>query len=390
MEVVVADNGSSDGSDAMVAREFPAARFVPTGGNLGFAGGNRVGVEHSRGKTLVFLNNDARVERGWLSALVSALDRAPREVAAVAGRMTSWDGTRVDFRDTLLAFDGHAFQRDWGRPWDEVPNDPPGTERLAASGGNMAIRREAFEDAGGFDTSFFAYLEDVDLGLRLRSRGLATIWEPRAVAAHRSGATGTALGIYNRGYLIEKNALAVVWKNWDEEARRAWLPAVLLTLVHRSERIVRERAVGGERITVDPYRDPEGTAGEDPTRTMGGEPGAPRDWRRRAVRALERALGLTPLREGAGAARLAADPHTLSQWRALHRFAVDLPRLEEARREVDRRRTVPTREILARFPPALVPTYPGDADLFGSPAFEALLPAGWPLVRLTLPQVQAG
>ncbi len=376
VEVVVVDNGSTDGTAAFVAAEFPAVRLLPAGRNLGFAPGVRFGAEASHGETLVFLNNDTRVGKGWLSALVSALDGAPRDVAAVTGRIDSWDGTKVDYRDTLLTFDGHAFQKDFGRPLADVRDDPPGSPRLAPCGGNMAMRKETFLAHGGFDADFFAYLDGVDLGLRLASRGLATVYEPRAVVRHRSGATGEALGIYNRGFLIEKNAFATFWKNVDDELRAALLPAVLLTFLHRTERILRETAPGGGALTIDPYRDRERSAG----------PAAPpQGLRRRAVQALARLLGVPAPECGPDL----ASPHALSSLRALHRIAVDLPRLEEKRRENERLRTVPTRALFARFPPALVPTYPGDEELFSSDAFTALLPRDLDLPRLALGDVMA-
>ena len=372
VEVVVVDNGSTDGTGALVNREFPAVRLLPAGRNLGFAPGVRFGAEASRGRTLVLLNNDTKVEKGWLSALVSALDGAPRDVAAVTGRIVSWDGTRVDYRDTLLTFDGHAFQKDFGRPLEDVRDDPPGAARLAPCGGNMAMRKETFLSHGGFDDDFFAYLEDVDFGLRLASRGLGTSYEPRAVVRHRSGATGEALGIYNRGFLIEKNAFATFFKNVDDELRAALLPAVLLTFLHRTERILRETAPGGSVLTVDPYRD-------------AGRAAAPPGLRRRAVRALARLLGVPSPECGPDL----AGEHSLSNLRALHRIAVDLPRLEEKRRENERLRTIPTRALFARFPPVLVPTYPGDEELFSSDAFTSLLPPGLDLPRLALSDVMA-
>ena len=376
VEVVVVDNGSTDGTASFVAAEFPAVRLLPAGRNLGFAPGVRFGAEASRGETLVLLNNDTRVVKGWLSALVSALDGAPGDVAAVTGRIDSWDGTKVDYRDTLLTFDGHAFQKDFGRPLCQVCDDPPGSPRLAPCGGNMAMRKKTFLAHGGFDDDFFAYLEDVDLGLRLASRGLATAYEPRAVVRHRSGATGEALGIYNRGFLIEKNAFATFFKNVDDELRAALLPAVLLTFLHRTERILRETAPGGGTLAIDPYRDRERP--DEP-------PSPPRGLRRRAVRALAHLLGVPESQCGPDL----ASPHSLSSLRALHRIAVDLPRLEEKRRENERLRTVPTRALFARFPPALVPTYPGDEELFSSDAFRALLPRDLDLPRLALSDVMA-
>ncbi len=376
VEVVVVDNGSKDGTAPFVAKEFPSVRLLPSGRNLGFAPGVRFGAEASRGETLVLLNNDTKVEKGWLSALVSALDRASADVAAVTGRIVSWDGTKVDYRDTLLTFDGHAFQKDFGRPLADVCDDPPGAARIAPCGGNMAIRKATFLAHGGFDDDFFAYLEDVDLGLRLASRGLGTAYEPRAVVRHRSGATGEALGIYNRGFLIEKNAFATFFKNVDDDLRIALLPAVLLTFLHRTERILRETAPGGGALTVDPYRDDAGA---------GRRAAAPRGRRRRLVRVVARLLHAPEPENGPDL----AGPHSLSNLRALHRIAVDLPRLEEKRRENERLRTVPSRALFSRFPPVIVPTYPGDEELFSSEAFTSLLPRDLELPRLSLADVMA-
>lgn len=373
VEVVVVDNGSSDGTSDFVRTKFPSVRLVSAGRNLGFAPGVRFGAGESRGRTLVLLNNDTRVEKGWLSALVSALEEAPGDIAAVTGRVVSWDGTKVDYRDTLLTFDGHAFQKDFGQLLVDVHDDPPGAPRLAPCGGNMAIRKETFLAQGGFDDDFFAYLEDVDLGLRLASRGLGTIYEPRAVVRHRSGATGEALGIYNRGFLIEKNAFATFYKNVDDEVRRTLLPAVLMTFLHRTERIVRETTRDGDLLTVDPYRD-----APRPRRQPAG-------LRQRLAGAVSRLLRVPEPERGPDL----ASPHALSSLRALHRIAVDLPRLEEKRRENERRRSVPTRALFERFPPAIVPTYPGDEELFSSEAFASLLPPGLPLRRLALSDVMA-
>ena len=367
-EVLVVDNGSTDGSEELV-RSFAGVRFVPTGRNLGFAAGNRVGAEASRGDVLAFLNNDTRPERGWLSALLGALTR---DTVAVSGRMTSWDGAKVDFRNSAVTFDGHAFALDVGRPLADV-KDVPGEERLLACGGNMAIRKSDFLAAGGFDDDFFAYLEDVDLSLRLRARGGTIRYEPRASVAHRGGATGTSLGLYNRGFLIEKNAFAVFWKNFDEELSRALLPAVLLTLVHRTERIARERGIGGATLLVHPYLDAP-------------PPEVPKGLRVALVERVARLLGVS----SPASSPFSADPHTLSQLRAIHRIAVDLPRLEAARRANLAAAKVPGRELFGRWPLLLVPTYPGDEELFASEPFRRLLPGELPLRRKALSEILFG
>ena len=82
----------------------------------------------------------------------------------------------------------------------------------------MAVRRSEFLESGGFDDDYFAYLEDVDFGWRQWIFGRRIVAEPRAVARHRGGATGEALGVFSRGFLFEKNAFATAYKNFDARA----------------------------------------------------------------------------------------------------------------------------------------------------------------------------
>ena len=88
---------------------------------------------------------------------------------------------------------------------------------LFACGGNLLVRRRSFLAVGGFDDEYFAYYEDVDLGWRLWAAGWRVLFEPRAVARHRSNASSDRLGLYRRGFLFERNALCTAYKNLDDE-----------------------------------------------------------------------------------------------------------------------------------------------------------------------------
>ncbi len=102
---------------------------------------------------------------------MDALRSAPDDVAAVSGKIVDWDGERLDFGRGVMTFDGHAFQLDFRRPLARARVPKAGDELLFACGGNLLVRRRSFLAAGGFDESYFAYLEDVDLGWRLWSGG---------------------------------------------------------------------------------------------------------------------------------------------------------------------------------------------------------------------------
>jgi hypothetical protein len=155
-------------------------------------------------------------------------------------RTDSWSST-----DTLcgrLWRSGRARSR--GAPGDR------GSSRAA---GTCWSGREEFFESGGFDTSYFAYLEDVDFGWRQWIFGHRILYEPRACARHEGGATGEALGIFNRGFLIEKNAWATAYKNFDSAHFRDLWPAAATAFLWRVDAMLR-RDPGTAPLGRDPYR----------------------------------------------------------------------------------------------------------------------------------------
>src|SRR5258708_9426823 len=104
-----------------VRDSYPAIRLLPLGTNTGFTGGISAGVARSTARNVVFLNNDAVPERGWLAALVQAIDDAPDDVVSVGGKIVSLDGQLIDFIGGAPAFCGHAVQHGFRLP----PGPPP-------------------------------------------------------------------------------------------------------------------------------------------------------------------------------------------------------------------------------------------------------------------------
>jgi len=357
-EIVVVDNTGGDGL-AEPLRARPGVRRVKAGGNVGFARGCRLGVQASDAPIVVFVNDDAIVEPDALERLAAMLRAAPPDVSAAAGRLTDFSGERNDFSDGFLTFDGHAFQQDAGKPLEEVRTGEPGDERLFACGGLMAVRRGAFVDSGGFDDDYFAYLEDVDFGWRQWILGRRILAEPRAVARHHGGATGEALGIFARGFLIERNAFATAYKNLDREHFAALMPAVLQAFVTRLSEMIQASNPGASELWRDPYAREPGSA---------------------------LAARLFGVRRDAGRAATLRDPLTLAQARALlwihrHRGA-----LAEKRRAVQAARRRSDAEIFRKFPLRLVPTYPGDEG-FDADFFREFLAVAPPLTRSSLAEI---
>lgn len=369
VEVVVLDNGSSDGSVEWLAAEAPWVRTLASPVNLGFAAGNNRLAREAAGDVLLLLNNDTRAEPDLLAAFVAAWRAAPADVAALAGRLVDWSGERLDFGGGVVTFDGHAFGLDHGRALAAARAPEAGEEQLFGCGGNLLVSRRSFLASGGFDESYFAYFEDVDLGWRLWAGGERVLACPQAVAHHRQGATGGRLGDFRRGALYERNALMTVAKNYEAGLWERMLPAVLLTYLARLEAMVATANPGGEVL-------------------RGGEPcppapaRAPRERLAGALRAL--AERLAP--RAGGGPRL-TDAQTLAQLAGMSGFLAALDAVAGERRRLAARRRRGDAEIFARFPLWIVPTYPGDDELFASPAFASWLPADLRFVRARLDEV---
>jgi GT2 family glycosyltransferase len=186
-EVIVVDNGSTDGSVEFVRERFPSVRVLELGRNTGFAGGANAGLRAAQSEAVALINQDVRLEPDWLERACAALDAAPR-AASVATKM-------VDLGDPSLLYDtGDILRRDGvceqrGRfERDDGRFDEPG-EVFGACAGAALYRREAVLDVGGFEERFFLYLEDADLALRLRLAGWTCVYEP-AVALHAGEGSG--------------------------------------------------------------------------------------------------------------------------------------------------------------------------------------------------------
>ncbi|MBV9497421.1 MAG: glycosyltransferase family 2 protein, partial [Acidobacteria bacterium] len=182
--VTVVDNGSTDGSIAAITKKHPYARFLPLGSNRGFTGGIAAALIRSEARNVIFLNNDAVPEPGWLKALTNAIEESSEDVVSVGGRIIDLAGERIDFIRGVLTFDGHAFQDGFRMPIGSRPEPHAGADILFACGGNMITRRSAIDRLGGFDDDYFAYLEDVDFGWRTWIAGCRASYEPAAVVRH--------------------------------------------------------------------------------------------------------------------------------------------------------------------------------------------------------------
>jgi len=211
-EVVVVDNGSSDGSPDWVEEYAQGAPFrvklLRNSENRGFCGANNQGIEAASGEWIALLNNDAEAQPGWLAAMLDAA-REPN-VGMVASKVLVWeDPSVIDKVGHLIYLDGQNRGRGTGQ-LDQGQFDAR-EDVLWPDGCACLYRRAMLDEVGLFDEDLFAYGDDADLGLRARLMGWRCVYEPRAVVHHHRGAT---LGQQNpwRVTLIERNRVLLAVK----------------------------------------------------------------------------------------------------------------------------------------------------------------------------------
>jgi N-acetylglucosaminyl-diphospho-decaprenol L-rhamnosyltransferase len=249
-EVVVVDNGSSDGSAAAVARSLPAVKVLHPGANLGYARAANLGIAATHAPVVAVCNPDLEVEDGAAGALVPRL-AAEVDLGAVGPLIRNTDGTiypsaRSDprVRDAvghgLLGFvwRTNPFTRRY-RQLDADPSRPRDVDWV--SGAAVWLRRDALDTVGGWDERYFMYVEDVDLCWQLRRRGWRVGYEPGAVVTHVQGAT-TAKHPYRMITEHHRSLYRFASKRW-RGARRVALPLAAAFLAVRAALAMADHAL---------------------------------------------------------------------------------------------------------------------------------------------------
>ena len=184
--VIVVDNGSSDGTVQRARERFPAVTLVELPENLGFGRAVNRGIEAGSAPFVVLVNNDVELDPDFLERIVAPL-RADEGTGSVAGLLVVPGRERVDSYGIEIDRTLSSFARFAGAPYPSTPLDE---EHVAGpSGGAAAYRRRALEEVGTFDENLFAYMEDVDLALRLRAAGWSAAGARDAVGVHLGGAS---------------------------------------------------------------------------------------------------------------------------------------------------------------------------------------------------------
>jgi GT2 family glycosyltransferase len=211
LEVIVVDNGSRNGS-AAVATEL-GARTVLLGSNQGVSRALNRGIEAAVGDWVALVNNDVDLAPDWLARLLDGALRA--EAWFATGKI--YDASRRDLLDgagDAVCRGGAAWRLGHGKPDGPAFSVPRPTYFPAATA--SLFRREFFDRAGLFDEAFFAYLEDVDLGMRAAALGLGGVYLPQAVAWHLGSETGGRWSERSVAW-ITRHQLLLLSKHYSED-----------------------------------------------------------------------------------------------------------------------------------------------------------------------------
>ncbi|MGH9442389.1 MAG: glycosyltransferase family 2 protein [Thermoanaerobaculia bacterium] len=238
LEVLVIDNDSSAAERDEVRRRFPEVRLVGFSSNLGFARAVNEGISRTSGRFVLTVNNDARLSpayAGRLARLLASDDRA----AGAQGVVLEDDGTAIDTAGLSWNARGEAVPFLAGREPSAGPSaavEVPGISATAALYRRAALESVA-ENGMVFDSSFFAYYEDVDLSLRLAREGWRFTLDPGAVAYHEGSLTGRRTP-WRRALWTSRNRWKTLLKNFDRSFLRRRLGSLL------SADLAHARAVG--------------------------------------------------------------------------------------------------------------------------------------------------
>lgn len=209
-EAVIVDNASSDGSPNSLVLPDERFQLVRSGANLGFAAGNNLGARACEAPWIATLNPDTVAEPSWLDEMRRGVERHPGARMFGATLVSAKDPTLVDGFGDVLSIAGIPWRGGHGRPVASLPDGD--LEVFSPCAAAALYDRRSFERAGGFDETFFCYVEDVDLGLRLRLAGERCIQLRRAIVRHHGSAIAGEMSDFvlyhsyrNRLWLLLKN-----------------------------------------------------------------------------------------------------------------------------------------------------------------------------------------
>ena len=224
-EIIVVDNGSTDGSVQWLREYWSSVRVIANSENLGFPAAVNQGIQASAAVHVATLNNDTQVEPGWLAALVETIESDSR-VGMCASKMLFAHSPEV-INSAGVCIDRACIAWDWQGGEPDANQELQPSQVFGACAGAALYRRAMLEEIGGFDQDFFMYLEDVDVAWRARLAGWHCLYTPKARVLHRHSASSVE-GSPLKNFYAGRNKVWLVIKNYPVPAGWLYLPMVVL------------------------------------------------------------------------------------------------------------------------------------------------------------------
>jgi len=231
MEVIFVYNSPKKLEAKNLTAEMKEAKWVVEEQYLGYAGAAHRGVQEASNDILVFLNDDVRLEKTWFDEVAKMFETTGCD--GVGGFILDARGERVDFGGAGMNLFGYGIPLHHGEPLKKVKLvDAP---CLFASGASFAVKRKVYETLGGYDPDFFAFFEDVDFGWRMNLAGYRLQFSSSAISYHQGASTTKAFGEPWHHFLLQRNSLFSIYKNYSDENLRKILPLAIGAILSKAE-----------------------------------------------------------------------------------------------------------------------------------------------------------
>lgn len=226
LEILLVDNGSSDDSLKYVKRYFPKIHIIELKDNIGFAGGNNIGIRRAKGKYILLLNNDTRADKNFINELVNVFER-DAGIGAAQSKLLMMDDTSL--LDSVGAFQTPTgFLYHYGYAKKNTKKYEKQITLYSAKGACMMLRNEALKkvliDGDVFDSRYFAYFEETDLCHRIWLAGYRVVFAPRSIIFHKMGATSRQMDNDFVQFHSFKNRIHSYIKNYSSLSLLRMLP----------------------------------------------------------------------------------------------------------------------------------------------------------------------
>ena len=218
-EIIIVDNASNDNSVEWIKSNYPRVTLIKNDKNYGYAGGCNIGADHANGEYLIFLNNDTIQEKNWISNLVETMNSNSR-IAALQPKVLNYYNKKLfDYAGGSGGqMDVYCFPFARGRVFakQEIDEGQYNNKEKCfwSSGTCFMVRKNLFYKAGGFDDTFFAHMEEIDLCWRLYAMGFEVWVDPQATVYHKNALT-LPMHTHKKHYLNHRNSLLMLFSNYS-------------------------------------------------------------------------------------------------------------------------------------------------------------------------------